>query len=86
MAKPVHILLSKADKLNRSESAITLMKARARLDEMGIVGSVQLFSSPKKIGVDEAEAVLRRWLELPKAPPKAPESAKPGQKKPGSRG
>jgi GTP-binding protein len=84
--KPVHILLSKADKLNRSECALTLRKTKSVLAEMGINGSAQLFSSPKRIGVDEAEAVIRQWLELPKPPPKAREPAPPGQKKPGSRG
>lgn len=84
--KPVHILLSKADKLNRSESTLALMKARARLKEMGINGTAQLFSSLKKTGVDEAEAMLRQWLELPKPPPRERATDNPGQKKPGSRG
>lgn len=84
--KPVHVLLSKADKLNRSESTLTLRKAQSILAEMGINGTAQLFSSLKRTGVDEAEAVLRQWLELPKAPPKIREPAQPGQKKPGSRG
>lgn len=82
--KPVHVLLSKSDKLNRSEATLTLMKARAHLAELGINGTAQLFSSPKRTGVDEAEAQLRQWLELPRPAPKPrPES---GQKKPGPRG
>ncbi|NTV93800.1 MAG: YihA family ribosome biogenesis GTP-binding protein [Thiobacillus sp.] len=84
--KPVHVLLSKSDKLNRSECTLTLKKAREMLAEMGLNGTAQLFSSPKRVGVDEAEAVLRQWLELPKAPPKVRTPADPGQKKPGSRG
>lgn len=84
--KPVHVLLSKADKLNRSECAMTLKKARAQLAEMGLEGTAQLFSSTKRTGVDEAEVTLRRWLDLPKAPPKVRLAAPSGQKKPDSRG
>lgn len=85
--KPVHVLLSKADKLNRSDSSITLIKAKAHLREMDINGSAQLFSSLKRTGVDEAEGVLRQWLELPKPPPKERSAvAGSGQKKPGLRG
>lgn len=84
--KPVHVLLSKSDKLNRGECTLTLMKAKAQLEKMGLDGTAQLFSSPKRTGVDEAEAVIRQWLDLPKAPPKARTSPDTGQKKPGSRG
>lgn len=78
-AKPVHILLSKADKLTRSAGADTLRKARVRLDEMGLHGSIQLFSSLKRTGVDEAEALIRGWLDIAAAVP-----SERGQKKPGS--
>jgi GTP-binding protein len=81
--KPLHILLSKADKLTRSEGLETLRKAQVQLNELKMQGSIQLFSSLKRTGVDEAEAVIRGWLEVPAAKPAAPES---GQKKPGSRG
>lgn len=84
--KPVHILLSKADKLNRSEATLTLMKARVQLAELGVNGTAQLFSSTKRSGVDEAEAQLRLWLELPKPAPKVRPAPEPGQKKPGPRG
>lgn len=62
--KPIHVLLSKADKLNRQQCAETLRQVRQQLGEMGGQLSVQLFSSLKKIGIDEAEAVLGRWLEM----------------------
>ncbi len=84
--KPVHVLLSKTDKLNRSECTLTLRKVQAQLTEMGINGTAQLFSTPKRVGVDEAEAVLRRWLDLPKPPPKVRVPAETGQKKPGPKG
>lgn len=65
--KPVHILLSKADKLSRNLSLPALRAARAVLAERGYQGSVQLFSSPKHTGLDEAEGVIRQWLQLPPA-------------------
>lgn len=77
--KPVHVLLSKADKLARGASLSALRGARDQLAQLRVPGSVQLFSSLKRVGVDEAEGVVRQWLALPAAPPS-------GQKKPGSRG
>jgi GTP-binding protein len=55
----VHVLLSKADKLNRSEASQALRHATALL---GARGSVQLFSALKGTGVPEAEDTLARWL------------------------
>jgi len=60
--RPVHILLTKADKLTRSEGALTLSRARQALDEYGMPTSVQLFSSLKKTGIEEAEHVIGSWL------------------------
>ena len=59
-----HVLLTKADKLSRSDQAQTLAKVRK---ELGGVASVQLFSSPDKLGVEEARAVVSGWLGLAKA-------------------
>ncbi|MCL2523187.1 MAG: ribosome biogenesis GTP-binding protein YihA/YsxC [Betaproteobacteria bacterium] len=65
--RPIHILLSKADKLSRQEQTKTLREVKATIAGWGDDGriSVQLFSSLKKTGVDEAEAVFARWLNLP---------------------
>jgi GTP-binding protein len=66
----VHCLLSKADKLNRSEQADALRLARSILssyvDEAGhpLPFSVQLFSAPKRTGVEEADLTIRRLLGL----------------------
>lgn len=61
--KPVHILLTKSDKLSRQQSTITLMKVKAYLAENYPQCSVQLFSSLKKQGLEEAEAVIAGWLK-----------------------
>lgn len=60
--KPIHVLLTKADKLTRNEAAAALRSARDELAPWSDQVSVQLFSSLKKTGVDEAEAAIGRWL------------------------
>jgi len=60
--RPVHVLLTKADKLNRREQALTLENVRARLAALGGHASAQLFSSPDRSGLEEAEAVIAGWL------------------------
>lgn len=55
----VHALLSKSDKLNRTQSTRALREARAQLGERA---SVQLFSAQDKTGLDEARTVLRELL------------------------
>ena len=61
--KPVHVLLTKSDKLSRGEAGLTLAKTRKELlAAWGINVSVQLFSSSKKLGVEEAEKIIGAWL------------------------
>lgn len=60
--KPVHCLLTKSDKLSNGVAQSTLRAVRAELLELSPHFSVQLFSSSKKTGVEEAETVLARWL------------------------
>jgi GTP-binding protein len=61
--KPVHVLLTKSDKLSRGEASLTLNKVRKELVETwGNTCSIQLFSSLKKLGVEEAEKVIGKWL------------------------
>ena len=60
--KPVHVLLTKADKLSRQQATVTLNHVKLHLTEHYPHCSVQLFSSLKKVGMDEAEAVIARWF------------------------
>lgn len=60
--KPIHILLTKSDKLSRQESTKTLREVREFLAEHFPQCTVQLFSSLKKLGMDEAEAVIGSWF------------------------
>ncbi|TDR76530.1 ribosome biogenesis GTP-binding protein YihA/YsxC [Paludibacterium purpuratum] len=60
--KPVHILLSKADKLSRQDQHKTLAAVKQALaDYPGV--SVQMFSSLKKTGTDEVEQVVVGWFD-----------------------
>lgn len=59
---PVHVLLTKSDKLSRNEANQTLMKVRKELETVWGNCTVQLFSSLKKQGVEEAEKIIGAWL------------------------
>ena len=77
--RPIHVLLSKADKLSRQEQTKALRSVKAELATWGDAElySVQLFSSLKKTGVEEAETVLAGWLGIEK---KIPENKRPPDK------
>lgn len=62
--KPIHVLLSKADKLTRNEEVRVLSEVKGALAGLGDLCSVQLFSSLKHTGVEEAEKVLGGWLGI----------------------
>lgn len=61
--KPIHVLLTKSDKLTRGPANATLLAVRAELSaQYGDQVTVQLFSSLKKSGVEEVERVVSGWL------------------------
>lgn len=60
--KPVHILLTKSDKLNRQQATKALREVRQSLNERYPGATAQLFSSPKHQGIEEAEQVIDRWF------------------------
>ena len=60
--RPVHILLSKCDKLSRQEGSQILAKVKKELSDYPLPCTVQLFSSLKKQGVEEARKVIEGWL------------------------
>lgn len=57
---PMHILLTKADKLSRGAASGVLQKTRAQLDPRV---TMQLFSALKNTGVDEAREHIGAWLD-----------------------
>jgi GTP-binding protein len=61
---PLHILLTKADKLNHGPAMSTLHRIRNELVRAGIEQlSIQVFSSLKKTGLEELESFINEWLE-----------------------
>lgn len=82
--RPIHCLLTKADKLTRQEQTKILRETKAALVEYGDRITVQLFSSLKKTGMEEVEKVVGGWLGIEPAPAKQKPSAK-GEKAEGKR-
>jgi len=56
---PVHVLLTKADKLKRGQAATALLEVRKALGERT---TVQLFSAHDRRGENEARAMLEQFL------------------------
>ncbi|MBX3662158.1 MAG: ribosome biogenesis GTP-binding protein YihA/YsxC [Burkholderiales bacterium] len=61
--KPVHVLLTKSDKLNRRDAEAMLRQTRAELARHPSEATAQIFSGTDKTGVREAQAVIARWLK-----------------------
>ncbi|SDH09870.1 ribosome biogenesis GTP-binding protein YihA/YsxC [Nitrosomonas sp. Nm132] len=60
--KPVHILLTKSDKLSRSQAACVLKEVSCFLTERYPQCTAQLFSSMLASGVEEATTILTDWF------------------------
>ena len=61
--KPLHILLTKADKINYGAAKNTLFKMQRELEEQDITVTLQLFSSLKRSGIDDIHHLLDSWFE-----------------------
>jgi len=65
-ASQLHVLLTKADKLSRNQANRSVVEVQKALEEAGIEATLQVFSSLKATGVEDAHAVLDHWLfEIP---------------------
>lgn len=60
----VHILLTKADKLNRGPANKTLLEVKQELKKMKLNFSIQLFSSLNKQGLEELASVMAGRLNF----------------------
>ena len=69
---PVHILLTKSDKLKSGARQKALLETRRALQEFGELVSIQLFSALKNEGAGELKGCLQHWL-CPDFPPELPE-------------
>ena len=61
MNKPLHVLLTKSDKLNKQACKKSLTDVGNVLNE---VSSIQLFSSLKKLGAEEAREKISEYLNI----------------------
>lgn len=57
---PVHVLLTKADKLKRGQAAKALLEVRR---DLGAIATVQQFSALNRLGEAEARAKLEEFLK-----------------------
>ena len=62
--RPVEVLLAKADKLTRSAAERQLGETLEALGRLYPTAGARLFSSVDGTGVEEARAILTRWLRL----------------------
>jgi GTP-binding protein len=62
---PLHVLLTKADKLSRGPAKSTLLAVRRELASIPAT-TVQLFSALSGEGIDEARKVLDQWYTTPR--------------------
>ena len=59
--KRLHILLTKADKLSKQKQSLVLSEA---INTYCSIATIQLFSGTKKIGVNEAQDRVTKFLEI----------------------
>lgn len=62
---PLHILLTKADKLKRGPAQSALLQVRKAVSSLGKLVSVQTYSSLNGEGTDELQKRLNSWLLPP---------------------
>lgn len=62
---PVHILLTKADKLSFSQAKAKLLQVLQAYKDFKHMVTAQTFSSLKKAGVDDLVLIINKWLEMP---------------------
>ena len=62
---PLHVLLTKADKLNYGAAKNTLLQVQKELQDTNFPLTIQLFSALKKTGIDEVHCALDRLFNQP---------------------
>jgi GTP-binding protein len=60
---PVHVLLTKADKLSHGKSSAALQQVRKHLASLPGETSTQLFSALKRSGIEEVQTRLNEWFQ-----------------------
>lgn len=78
---PLHVLLTKADKISRAERGRTLARVQSELADAGVEATLSDFSSLAGSGIGDIHAVLDHWLfgtALPESAGEAGDDAAPG--------
>ncbi|NQY43879.1 MAG: YihA family ribosome biogenesis GTP-binding protein [Legionellales bacterium] len=61
---PTHILLNKADKLSKNARNSTLQETVEKLGKYYNPITLQIYSTPKNIGIEDLVNILTEWLKL----------------------
>lgn len=61
---PLHILLTKSDKLKFGAAKNTLLQVQRELSQADIIITLQLFSALNKVGIDDVHQVLDEWFQF----------------------
>ena len=64
LRRRILVVLTKSDKLTKSDQGRTLAGARKELAALGILGGCLLFSSQTRQGVEETREQIDGWLEM----------------------
>lgn len=64
IALPVHVLLTKADKLRKGQATNACIRVHDFLHKLDPDFSVQLFSALNRTGLDDAHARMDAWFDL----------------------
>lgn len=64
----LHILLTKADKLNFGAAKTTLLQVQRELSQIDVIVTLQLFSALKKTGIDDVHQILDDWFSFEPKP------------------
>ncbi len=76
--KPIHVLLSKADKLTRQQQDLAARDVATVLATIGGHCTWQFFSSLRRLGIVQAEAVLGGWVGISPQKAAASPASSPG--------
>lgn len=61
---PLHILLTKSDKLKFGAAKNTLLQVQKELSRIEVVVTLQLFSALNKTGIDDVHQILDEWFQF----------------------
>ncbi len=65
--KPLHILLTKTDKIKFGAAKNTMLRVQKELRQINVPITVQLFSALKKNGIDQVHQLLDQWFHFTEA-------------------